>query len=131
MSSSPSTYTINTNLNDEHEDLTNMLYGMDNNNSNDDLDLEIIDIAYTTDQDPNPNPSKTTPTKQKLNLKEGVHGPLGETSLLTDWEDYKWLEPDIKLAQEKGRLAVFGGTDLPLFTSVDKLNALGIGVGLI
>ena len=107
-----------------------MLYGMDNN-SNDDLDLEIIDIAYTTDQDPHPNPSKTTPTKQKLNLKEGVHGPLGETSLLTDWEDYKWLEPDIKLAQEKGRLAVFGGTDLSLFTSVDKLNALGIGVGLI
>ena len=65
-----------------------------------------------------------------LPLKTGTFSNNGETSLGDDWKEYNWMAPNYRTAKESGRLSVYGGTDLSLCTSVDKLSSMGIGIQL-
>ena len=140
MNTSTSSYTINKDDTNEQDELANMLYGdqsipqIENDIKIEDVhDVELVDELagkpLVGNDKPKPNPAPgTIDRNNEAELKEGTLDEHGESSLADDWEDYKWLEPDQKVAKEAGRLSVFGGTDLSLCTNVDDLATMGIGI---
>ena len=133
--------------NDDHAAAMDFLYGADEMEEIEVIALDedaedasattttIIseEVGGTNEDEEDLTDKESTTDEQAAENKElltGNAGDFGETSLGEDWENYCWLEPDTRKASESGRLSVYGGTDLPLCTSVNKLGSLGIGVQL-